>query len=448
MSQKNFQALRGMRDLLPQDAPRWQRVESAVLAAFGAYAYEEVRLPLLEDTALFQRGVGEATDIVEKEMFSFPSRDDNDDGSLTLRPEGTAGCVRALQQHGLLYNQTQRVWYRGPMFRYERPQKGRYRQFEQIGAEVFGIPGPAVEAELIMMTAQAFDQLGILSSVELQLNTLGSGGARRAYRDALIDFLTPFAAQLDADSRRRLQTNPLRILDSKHEKTQEIVRNAPQLPDFVDDEAKQHFDELQTLLTDLNIAYRLNSSLVRGLDYYTHTVFEWVTTQLGAQGTVCGGGRYDLLVELLGGKPTPGAGFAMGVDRLVLLHEAVHGAPASEGVNAAAGLRPPVDLYLVVADATAQAFCLQLANDLRSVLPGLRLRTHISGGKLKSQMKKADASGATLALIVGAQELADSVVTCKHLRAADTDRAQLQVPVAELASYLAQSLPESLAHSA
>jgi len=438
MSQKNFQTLRGMRDVLPADSARWQRIESAVLATFGAHAYEEIRLPLLEDTGLFKRGVGEATDIVEKEMFSFASRDENDDGSLTLRPEGTASCVRALQQHGLLYNQTQRVWYRGPMFRYERPQKGRYRQFEQIGAEVFGIAGPAVEAELIMMTAEAFDQLGILSSVELQLNTLGSGGARQAYRAALIDYLKPFTAELDADSQRRLQTNPLRILDSKNARTQEIVQNAPQLPDFVDDEAKKHFDDLQALLTDLNIAYRLNSSLVRGLDYYTHTVFEWITTELGAQGTVCGGGRYDLLVELLGGKPTPGAGFAMGVDRLVLLHEAVHG--SGPGGNTDAGLRGAVDVYLAVADSQAQSFGLQLANELRGVLPDLRLRTHISGGKLKAQMKKADASGATLALIVGAQEMATGTVTCKHLRATTQDQAQQSLPVAELAAYLAQSL--------
>ncbi len=337
------------------------------------------------------------------------------------------------------------------MFRYERPHKGRYRQFEQIGAEVFGIAGPAVEAELIMMTAEAFGQLGILSSVELQLNTLGSGGARQAYREALIAYLMPFSAELDADSQRRLQTNPLRILDSKSARTQEIVHNAPQLPDFVDDEAKKHFDDLQQLLTDLNISFRLNSSLVRGLDYYTHTVFEWVTSALGAQGTVCGGGRYDLLVELLGGKPTPGAGFAMGVDRLVLLHEAVHGSAADAGENQ--GLRAPVEVYLAVADASAQGVCLRLANDLRRSLPDLRLRTHISGGKLKAQMKKADASGATLALIVGAQEMAEGAVTCKHLRAGPGSSSdsgadarggeQLTVPVAELAAYLAKSLAHS-----
>jgi len=407
MSKNGFQTLRGMRDILPAQTPRWQTVETATLNSFAAYGYEEVRLPLLEDTALFKRGVGEATDIVEKEMFSFASRDDNDDGSLTLRPEGTASCVRALQQHGLLYNQTQRVWYQGPMFRYERPQKGRYRQFEQIGAEVFGIASPSVEAELIAMSADVFAQLGILDSLELQLNTLGSGGARRAYREALVAYLEPFTAELDADSQRRLQTNPLRILDSKAARTQEIVQNAPQLPDFVDDEAKAHFAELQSLLTSMGIAYRLNSSLVRGLDYYTHTVFEWVTGALGAQGTVCAGGRYDGLVELLGGKPTPGAGFAMGVDRLVLLHEAVQGEVASG----------PVDVYIAVVDGEQQGPALSLAADIRQRLPGVRVRTHLGGGKLKAQMKKADGCGAAVALLLGNSEAEANSVTCKPLRA-------------------------------
>jgi len=415
MSKSGFQTVRGMRDILPSDAPRWQTVEAAALDAFHAYGYEEVRLPLLEDTALFKRGVGEATDIVEKEMFSFPSRDNTDgkqkasDSSLTLRPEGTASCVRALQQHGLLYNQTQRVWYRGPMFRYERPQKGRYRQFEQIGAEVFGIASPAVEAELIQMTADAFRSLGLLEHVELQLNTLGSGSARHAYRSALVEYLQPFASELDADSQRRLATNPLRILDSKHERTQEVVKEAPQLPDFVDEEAQAHFTELQALLTELGIGFTLNTGLVRGLDYYTHTVFEWVTEALGAQGTVCAGGRYDGLVELLGGKPTPGAGFAMGVDRLVLLHEAL---------QLQAG-RPAVDAYIAIAGPAQQGYALALAARLRGELPGLRLRTHVGGGKLKAQMKKADACGARVALIIGEQEVTEGQVTCKPLAGGD-----------------------------
>ena len=429
MSKQKFQNLRGMPDVLPADTPHWRAVEEPTLQTFAAYGYEEIRLPVLEDTALFKRGVGEATDIVEKEMFSFPSRDPNDDGSLTLRPEGTASCVRALQQHGLLYNQTQRVWYRGPMFRYERPQKGRYRQFEQIGAEVFGIASPAVEAELIMMTADAFDRLGVLSSVELQLNTLGAGPARRQYREALMTYLEPLAGELDEDSQRRLTTNPLRILDSKNEKTQELLRNAPQLPDFVDDDAKAHFEQLQQLLNESQIPYRLNSGLVRGLDYYTHTVFEWTTDALGAQGTVCAGGRYDGLVELLGGKPTPGAGFAMGVDRLVLLQQEVQGAQESAAVQA----------YLVVADERYQGWCLRLATELRAAVPGFALRTHLGGGKLKAQMKKADASGAEIALIVGASEVADNRVTCKWLRGGAAGE-QSSVAVSDLAAHLRREL--------
>ncbi len=435
MSKHSFQGLRGMRDILPVDTPRWQAVEDPVRDTFEGYGFEELRLPLLEDTRLFKRGVGEATDIVEKEMFSFPARDDGEkspasgkeQSSLTLRPEGTASCVRALQQHGLLYNQVQRVWYRGPMFRYERPQKGRYRQFEQIGAEVFGVPGPAVEAELIAMTADAFARLGVLDQVELQLNTLGSGSARVAYREALIDYLQPFAAELDPDSQRRLATNPLRILDSKSETTQKIIQNAPQLPDFVDDEAKEHFSELQELLSQLGIAYQLNSGLVRGLDYYTHTVFEWVTSELGAQGTVCAGGRYDGLVELLGGKPTPGAGFAMGVDRLVLLHEAVH-----QGDEAAF---PAADVYVVVAQPELTGQALALARQLRMQLPGVRIRSHISGGKLKAQMKKADASGAGFALILGSDELASQTVTCKALRD-ESGPGQTTIALGELAEHL------------
>jgi len=440
MSKNSFQALRGMRDILPADIARWQAIEDPARATFESFGYEELRLPLLEDTRLFKRSVGEATDIVEKEMFSFPSRDDgerdNQKSSLTLRPEGTASCVRALQQHGLLYNQTQRVWYRGPMFRYERPQKGRYRQFEQIGAEVFGMPGPAVEAELIAMCADTFATLGVLDQVELQLNTLGSGAARVAYRDALVKYLEPFTSELDEDSQRRITTNPLRILDSKHSRTQEIVKNAPQLPDFVDDEAKEHFAQLQALLSELGISFRLNSALVRGLDYYTHTVFEWVTTALGAQGTVCGGGRYDGLVELLGGKPTPGAGFAMGIDRLVLLHEEVQGK-----VQDADGrpLDAPVDVYVAVADESSLGYGLKLAGELRRSLPGVRVRSHVGGGKLKSQMKKADACGARFALIVGAEEVSAESVTCKALREV-IEPAQATLALADLADYLRQRL--------
>ena len=422
-----FQSQRGMRDLLPDSTPRWRLVETACVSALQRYGYREIRLPLLEDTGLFKRGVGEATDIVEKEMFSFPSRDPNDDGSLTLRPEGTAGCARALQQHGLLYNQTQKVWYSGPMFRYERPQKGRYRQFEQIGAEVFGIAEPAVEAELIALCASAFAEIGVLGALHLELNTLGSGSDRRAYREALVEYLQSHFKELDADSQRRLDTNPLRILDSKVPETQAILAGAPALPDYVDAQAREHFAELQRQLDALGIAYRRNSGLVRGLDYYTHTVFEWTTEALGAQGTVCGGGRYDGLVELLGGRPTPGAGFAMGVDRLVLLHEVVQGEVDSG----------TADVYVVCAGAAEQAAVLQLAERLRAALPRLRVQTHLGAGKLKAQMKRADASGATVALILGEAERLAGEVTVKWLRGHPAGEAdQQRLPEAGLAAAL------------
>lgn len=421
-----FRGVRGMRDLLPAETPRWQLVEQAALEILLSYGYDELRLPLLEDTDLFKRGVGEATDVVEKEMYSFVPHQADESTSLTLRPEGTASTVRALQQHGLLYNQTQRVWYNGPMFRYERPQKGRYRQFYQIGAEVFGMPQPAVEAELIMICRELFERLGLLDRVELHLNTLGSGAARRAYRDALIDYFKPLVDQLDDDSVRRLETNPLRILDSKVASTQALVAGAPQLPDFVDDSAKEHFAQLCSMLDELGVAYRLNSSLVRGLDYYTHTVFEWVSQDLGAQGTVCGGGRYDGLVGMLGGRPTAGAGFAIGIDRMVLLHEAVHAEHESGSL----------DIYIAVADSEQMAWSLNLADNLRksrAESDALRVRTHLSGGKLKSQMKKADASGAQIALIVGSQEVATDTVTVKHLRQASD---QVRVAVADLAAFI------------
>ena len=426
----DFRNVRGMRDLLPAETPRWQRIETAAIEVLTTYGYEELRLPLLEDTALFKRGVGEATDVVEKEMFSFVPQQADETNSITLRPEGTASTVRALQQHGLLYNQTQRVWYNGPMFRYERPQKGRYRQFYQIGAEVFGLPQPAVEAELILMCRDLFERLGLLDHVELQLNTLGSGSARVAYRDALTSYFAPLTEQLDDDSVRRLDSNPLRILDSKVPSTQALVADAPKLPDFVDAQAKEHFAELRALLDGLGVAYRLNDGLVRGLDYYTHTVFEWVTERLGAQGTVCGGGRYDGLVGLLGGKDTPGAGFAIGIDRMVLLHEAVH---ADSQADSQLG---GVDAYIVVADPQHMAWCLNLANKLRAPTQGserLRVRTHLGGGKLKAQMKKADASGARLALIVGNDEVAADQVSVKYLR---EHAEQVTVAVAELPAFI------------
>ena len=314
-------AVRGMRDILPEQARRWDLVEQTITEVIRGHAYEAIRLPLLEFTELFARGVGEATDIVEKEMYTLADRDGD---SLSLRPEGTASSVRMLQEHGFLYNQTQRVFYAGPMFRYEKPQKGRYRQFYQIGAEAYGLAGPDIDAELIGLGWACWQALGIESMVRLEINTLGSGDARQQYRSALVSYLTPRVDQLDEDSRRRLNTNPMRILDSKNPETQRLLENAPKLPDFVDAQSLEHFDGLKGLLRDLGIPFRENPNLVRGLDYYTHTVFEWITDDLGAQGAICAGGRYDGLVERLGGRATPGVGFAIGLDRAVLLHELAH----------------------------------------------------------------------------------------------------------------------------
>lgn len=399
----SIRGVRGMRDILPADATRWELVERSLADVAARFAYQSIRLPIVEFTALFKRGVGEATDIVEKEMYSF---DDNDGESLTLRPEGTAGCARALLEAGLLYNSVQRVSYTGPMFRYERPQKGRYRQFDQFGVETFGLTGPDIDAELLQMCEAMWQALGVRDALQLELNTLGSGGSRQRYRQALIDYLEPHRQELDADSQRRLESNPLRILDSKNERTQAIVSQAPILADYVDDQARGHFDALCEQLTTLGIAFVENPTLVRGLDYYTHTVFEWTTDALGAQGTVCGGGRYDGLVELLGGRSTPAAGFAAGIDRLVLLHEAV-GNTAREA---------ECDVYWVIADSERTADVANLAQRLRDTAPTLRVRLHAGGGKLKNQMKRADASGAQFAFIVGSQEFTDGAITVKTLR--------------------------------
>jgi len=397
------QAVRGMRDVLPVEARRWRAVEAQLHDVLDSFAYEEVQLPLLEFTELFSRGVGEATDIVEKEMYTLKDRDGD---SITLRPEGTAGCVRALQQHGMLYNQTQRVFYRGPMFRYERPQRGRYRQFYQLGVEVFGLAGPDIDAELLSLCAQFWRRLGIDHLVQLELNSLGSSVCRSAYRNALVDYLTPLREDLDEESQRRLTTNPLRILDSKSAATQAVLTSAPPMSSFLDDASQTHFDTLCRLLTDLGVAYVLNSKLVRGLDYYTDTVFEWTTSALGAQGTICGGGRYDGLVELLGGKPTPGAGFALGLERVALLCEQTQDARSFETA---------VDVYCCVMEPGHQSWAQNFTQMLRDALPGLRMRVHAGGGKLKAQLKKADVSGARWALIVGADEVADNKVTVKSM---------------------------------
>lgn len=402
MSQR-IKAIRGMNDILPKESPVWQFLEARVRQLLNQYGYGEIRMPIVECTDLFKRSIGEVTDIVEKEMYTFEDRNGE---SLTLRPEGTAGCVRAGEEHGLLYNQVQRLWYTGPMFRYEKPQKGRYRQFHQIGVETFGMATPDIDAELIILTARLWRSLGIAGHVTLQLNSLGSSAARASYRAALVDYLQARRDQLDEDSQRRLATNPLRVLDSKDPATQAVLQGAPSLPDFLDDESRDHFQQLQALLTAAGVPFEINPRLVRGLDYYCKTVFEWVTTSLGAQGTVCAGGRYDGLVEQLGGKATPAVGFAMGMERLVLLLEVA---------GAVQHLSPAPDVYIVSEDASA---ALLLAEFLREQVPTLRVLCHCGGGKFKKQMKRADDVGARFALILGESEIASGQVSIKYLREA------------------------------
>jgi len=399
---KNVQAIRGMHDILPSQTPLWQLLEDRVRNVLERYGYREIRMPLVEQTELFKRSIGEVTDIVEKEMYTF---DDRNGDSLTLRPEGTAGCVRAGIEQGLLYNQVQRLWYQGPMFRHERPQKGRYRQFQQIGVETFGMAGPDIDLELILITHRIWRALGLSDGLELQINSLGTADERLAYRELLVEYLSANLDQLDEDSRRRLDGNPLRILDSKNPDMRELIAGAPALMDHLGDESRGHFDAICSGLDTAEVAYVINPRLVRGLDYYARTVFEWVTDRLGAQGTVCAGGRYDGLVEQLGGHATTAVGFAMGVERLVALLEE-------------AGIEPgeQVDAYLVLMGDEAQSQGLQLAEQLRDQLPGLRLLTHCGGGGFKSQFKKADRSGARFALILGDDELAKGVVSIKNLR--------------------------------
>lgn len=403
---KNIKALRGMNDSSPADTPLWQWVEGQIKQTFTSYGYSEIRTPIIEATALFERGVGEATDIVEKEMFTF-ARDESD-GKMTLRPEGTAGCVRAAIEHGWVYNQEQRLWYIGPMFRYERPQKGRYRQFHQAGVELFGIASAQADAELILLTARLWKKLGIDQHVTLQLNSIGGKAVRESYRAALVAFLENHRDVLkqDPDSERRLTTNPLRILDTKNQALQAVLDHAPKLHDFLDEESKAHFAELCAILDQMGINYEINQKLVRGLDYYNKTVFEWVTTALGAQGTVCGGGRYDGLVEQLGGHSTEGVGFAMGLERLVLLVQELHPELA---------LPRTVDVYLVHSGEGTTAAAFALAEQIRTALPDLRLMLHCSGGNFKKQFKRADKVGAKLALVLGESEVAEQTVVVKDL---------------------------------
>ncbi|MBQ0757280.1 MAG: histidine--tRNA ligase [Amphritea sp.] len=382
-----IKAIRGMNDILPDQTPVWQFLENSVKSVLGAYGYSEIRMPIVEQTDLFKRSIGEVTDIVEKEMYTF---DDRNGESLTLRPEGTASCVRAGEEHGLLFNQTQRLWYQGPMFRYEKPQKGRYRQFHQIGVETFGMASADIDAEVIMLSARLWKELGILDSVTLQLNSLGSNEARAEYKDALVAYLTERKDKLDEDSQRRLTTNPLRVLDSKDPQTQSMLDDAPSLTDYLDDESREHFADLCDMLDRAGITYELNPRLVRGLDYYCKTVFEWVTDKLGAQGTVCAGGRYDGLVKQLGGRPTPAVGFAMGVERLILLLETLEVVPDN--------LKQPFDLYLAAEHKGLQNQLMVLADQLRDTLPGMRIRVHCSG--LKNISSKARQTGAPWVVLI------------------------------------------------
>jgi histidyl-tRNA synthetase len=395
-----------MNDILPEQTPLWRYFEGTVANLLDGYGYRQIRMPIVEFTELFKRSIGEVTDIVEKEMYTF---DDRNGDSLTLRPEGTAACVRAVLEHGLAGGgQTQKLWYIGPMFRHERPQKGRYRQFHQIGVEVFNIDGPDIDAELIILTWRLWGLLGIREAVKLELNSLGTSASRAVYREALVEFLTAHAEQLDEDSRRRMTSNPLRVLDSKSPETQALLADAPKMADYLDEESRVHFEGLKARLDAAGVPYVINPKLVRGLDYYSKTVFEWVTDQLGSQGTVCAGGRYDGLVEQMGGKPTPGVGFAMGIERLVLLLETLGKVPAE--------IARTVDIYLCAFGEPAELAALALSERLRDELPNLRLQVNAGAGSFKSQFKKADKSGALYALILGEDELAQQVVGCKPLR--------------------------------
>lgn len=401
---KKIQAIRGMNDLLPADSSRWQYVEAVVMDILQRYGYQEIRFPVVESTELFKRSIGEVTDIVEKEMYTFEDRNGD---SLTLRPEGTACCVRACEENGLLYNQTQRLWYMGPMFRHERPQKGRYRQFHQVGVETFGMQGPDIDAEVLLISARILRELGVIDSVQLQINSLGTSEARATYKAALVSYLENVKEQLDEDSLRRLSTNPLRILDSKDASTQSLLNGAPVLLDYLDPESAEHFAKLKILLDAAGVNYMVNPRLVRGLDYYGKTAFEWVTDKLGAQSTVCAGGRYDGLVEQLGGKPTPAVGFGIGLERLVLLVQSLDAFPD--------GLDPQADVYLVATgDVSLQS--IQLSERIRDELPFVRLLTHCGSGNFKAQFKKADKSGAEIALILGEDEASQGKVTIKFLR--------------------------------
>ncbi|MFA6699546.1 MAG: histidine--tRNA ligase [Thiomicrospira sp.] len=424
---KTISAIRGMNDIFGQDALAFDYIVQCAQRVLHQYAYQSIRLPLVEKTELFARSIGEVTDIVEKEMYTF---DDRNGDSLSLRPEGTAGCVRAMIENGWLHNQVQKVYYSGPMFRHERPQKGRYRQFHQFGVEVFGLAGPDIDVELIALSARLWEQLG-LEGLVLQVNSLGSQAARAAYREQLVAYLSTRLDALDEDSRRRLYTNPLRVLDSKNPAMQEVVAHAPKLMDALDEESKQHFEQLCAHLDDLGIAYEVNPNLVRGLDYYNRTVFEWVTYDLGAQGTVCAGGRYDGLVEQIGGKPTPAVGFAIGIERIMAL--------LLDQQRVAT--QPHCDIYIVLAGEQVQRPGLVLAEMLRDAFPQRVVQMNCGGGSFKSQFKKADKSGAAFAVILGDDEVAQQQVMLKEMRDAGTQVAvQWDALVAELTLRMQESV--------
>jgi histidyl-tRNA synthetase len=416
----SIQAIRGMHDVLPAQTPLWQYAETVIRDLLKAYGYQEIRLPVVEKTELFKRSIGEVTDIVEKEMYTFEDRNGD---SLTLRPEGTAGCLRACLEHGLLHNQTLRLWYYGPMYRHERPQKGRYRQFIQLGVETYGMAGPDIDAELILIMERLWQRLQLQDKVELQINSLGTIDERLRYREKLVDYLQAYNDQLDEDSKRRLHTNPLRILDSKNPAMAALIDKAPLLADYLGEDSRGHFEKLTRLLQNCGIAYRLNPRLVRGLDYYSKTVFEWVTAELGAQGTVCAGGRYDTLIEQLGGKANHAIGFAMGIERLLALLE----------TRTDLTLSAAVDVYLICVGEQAERSSLAYAERLRDRIPALKLQTNCGGGSFKSQFKKADKSGAEFALILGDDEIAGNTAALKSLR---TDAQQLTLSEAEVMDFL------------
>ena len=417
MPPEQIQPVRGMNDVLPAAIGAWQFLEETVRQLLSSYGYEEIRVPVVEQTSLFKRAIGEFTDVVEKEMYTFV---DQNGESLTLRPEATAGIMRAAISNGMLRGARHKLWCIGPMFRHERPQKGRYRQFYQVDVEALGFPGPDVDAELIALTARLWRRLGI-DRIRLQINSLGTSEARRAYREKLVAYLRVHETRLDADSRRRLEGNPLRILDSKNPEMQDVITGAPLLTDHLDPESKDHFDALCGMLRDIGVAYQVNPRLVRGLDYYSRTVFEWTTDALGAQDAVCSGGRYDGLISQLGGEPTPGVGFAMGVERAVELVVLAERAPPA----------PAADVYVVVNGTQAASAGLGLVERLREALPHRRFELNLGGGNFKAQFRRADRSGAALALIVGDDELARGVVAMKPLR---QESGQTECPLNGLAA--------------